>query len=105
MYSVSAALSVEAEYPYTSGIGSPVERSKAIVATSLATTSFLGTVAGYGMHATIWNLSRIVMRKIRLNPPSLASLLGSRISPGLRCIFKQVVFLKMRCHRELERAT
>ena len=47
-------------------------RSEAIVATSLATTSFLRIVARYGMHATIWNLSHIVLRKIRLNPSSVS---------------------------------
>ena len=36
IYSVSAALSGVGEYPYTSGTGSPDERSKAMVATSLA---------------------------------------------------------------------
>ena len=37
IYSVPAALSGSGEYPYTLGIGSPEERSKSIVATSLAT--------------------------------------------------------------------
>jgi hypothetical protein len=83
MYSVSAALYGVGEYPYTLGIGSPEERSKAIVATSLARAKYLGTVAGYGIRATIWKPPPMVMRKTRLKPPS-ASFAKSTISSGLR---------------------
>ena len=83
MYSVSAALSGLGEYPYTSGIGSPEERSRDMVATSLATRWYLGFVKGYGMRATIWKPSHMVMRKVRLNPPS-ASFAKPTTSSGLR---------------------
>jgi hypothetical protein len=46
MYSVPAVLFGVGEYPYTSGKGSPKERSKATVATSLATAKYLGIVIG-----------------------------------------------------------
>lgn len=82
--SVPAALFGLGEYPYTSGMGSPQERSKAIVATSLATEKYLGIVAGYGIRATIRKPQRMVMmRKVRLNPPS-ASFSRRTISSGLR---------------------
>src|SRR5258708_21997407 len=83
IYSVSAALSGAGEYPYTSGIGSPEERNEAIVATSLATVKYLGVVAGYGIRATIRKPPCIVIRKVRLNPPS-ASFCRSTMSSGLR---------------------
>ena len=83
IYSVPAALSGVGKYLYTLGIGSPKERSKSIVATSLATEKYLGIVAGYGIRATIWKPQRMVMRKVRLNPPS-ASFSRSTISSGLR---------------------
>jgi hypothetical protein len=83
IYSVSAALSGAAEYPYTLGIGSPEERRRAIVATSLATAKYLGTVVVYGIRATIWKPPRMVMIKVRLDPPS-ASFAKSTISSGLR---------------------
>ena len=40
------------------------------MATSLATAYDLGTVTGYGIRATSLKLSRMVMRNVRLNPPS-----------------------------------
>ena len=83
MYSVSAALSGVGEYPYILGIGIPEERSNAMVATSLATVKYLGIVAGYGIRATIWKPSRMVMRKTRLTPPS-ASFAKSTMLLGLR---------------------
>jgi len=58
MYSVSAALSGAGEYPYTLGIGSTKERSRVIVATSLAIAKDLATIAGHGIRATIWKLAR-----------------------------------------------
>lgn len=64
IYSVSAALSGTDEYPHTLGIGSPEERSKSIVATSLATVKYLGIVTRYGICATIWKPSSIVMMKV-----------------------------------------
>jgi hypothetical protein len=69
IYSVSAALSVEGEYPYISGIGSPREWRKSMVATSLATTKYPGVVTRNGIRATILNLkpSRMVPHKYFLN--------------------------------------
>lgn len=83
IYSVSAALSDVGEYPYTSGMGSPLERRKAIVATSLAMAKYFGAVVEYGIRATIRKPSRMVMRKTRLKPPS-ANFLRLSMSSGLR---------------------
>ena len=71
------------EYPYASGTGSPEERNKAIVAASLATTKYLGVVAGYGIRTTIWKSPCMVMGKVLLNPPS-ASFFRSTTSSGFR---------------------
>jgi hypothetical protein len=69
-------LSGAGEYPYTSeGIGSPEARSKAIVATSLATAKYLGTITGCTGYAPPFNRKPqriyIVMRKERTVKPTL----------------------------------